>query len=138
LRSRLLIISSVAFAVLAIPSRVNSNTHAQLEACLPAGIRLADVAERRRELAPDGSTAGEHPVTVEEKLKQLGACCDSGGKLIDANHRAIVFFRESGCWGYPPPDHREILQKQRAELETLRKEHTVITMTCNPSGARIP
>jgi hypothetical protein len=37
--------------------------------------------------------------------------------------------------GNPPADYQEILQRQREELEKLKKQYTVIEMTCNPEGA---
>ncbi|MDQ6859645.1 MAG: hypothetical protein M3032_00600 [Verrucomicrobiota bacterium] len=77
-------------------------------------------------------------VTVEEKLAAVGALCSSANKLVDANEREITFYHLIGCWGYPPPDYRELLQKQRSELEELNKRYTVIEMTCNPSGAHLP
>jgi hypothetical protein len=72
-------------------------------------------------------------ITVEQKLKELGARCRRG-KLVDARGREIRFYHLQGCWGNPPPDYLEILERQRKELETLKKSYTVIEMTCNTSG----
>jgi hypothetical protein len=135
---KILALSTAAAVIAARPLVAEHQPTQQAADCLPAGIRLSDVAELRRELRPDGSTAAEKPITVAEKLKQLGASCDANRKLVDTNSRPIVFYRLSGCWGKPPPDYQQILQKERAELDKLQKEHTVITMTCNSSGARIP
>jgi len=71
--------------------------------------------------------------TVEQRLIELDARCDKG-KLVDAAGKEIYFYRLKGCWGNPPPDYQEILQRQNEELEKLRKRYTVIEMTCNPEG----
>ncbi len=100
--------------------------------CLPKGIKPTDVVE-----AALGSATGK-PQLVSDMLEQLRATCDGEGKLIDGNGRSIVFYHLIGCWGYPPPGYLELLEKQRLELDELKQHHTVIGMTCNPSGARIP
>lgn len=97
--------------------------------CLPDGMRATDVVSA--EVARPGEPARK--VLVRDKLKALGARCRRG-KLVDARGREIRFFRLQGCWGNPPPDYLEILERQRKELETLKKRYTVIEMTCNPSG----
>jgi hypothetical protein len=99
--------------------------------CLPPGIQLSDVVEAKA----DGD-AGE-AVTVAHKLQQLKATCSSTNKLVDGAGREIVFYRLKGCWGNPPDNYDEILEQQRKELEQLKKERTVIEMTCNPSGVPI-
>ena len=101
--------------------------------CLPADIKLSDVAEAH----PADASGKAQVVTVREKLDALRATCGAENKLVDENGRPIVFYRLIGCWGRPPPDYLEQLQKQRAALEQLRQRNTVIEMTCNPSGARI-
>ena len=99
--------------------------------CLPAGITLSDVVEAKM----DGK-AGE-AVTVAQKLAQVKATCSSANKLVDGAGREIVFYQLKGCWGNPPDNYEEILAQQGKELEELKKEHTVIEMTCNPSGVPI-
>ncbi len=98
--------------------------------CLPSGIQQEDVVSavgfKRREV-----------VTVAQKLRSLKARCKRG-RLVDSNGRAIYFFRLTGCWGNPPDNYQEILEKQNKELIRLRKRYTVIEMTCNPSGQQIP
>jgi hypothetical protein len=92
---------------------------APLAQCLPAGITLADVVSRG--------------LTVEGRLVQLKARCDSG-QLVDASGKEIRFYPLKGCWGNPPADAQEILDRQRAELEQLSRRYTVIEMTCSPGG----
>ena len=92
---------------------------ADLQHCLPAGIGFSDVVSTR--------------LTVEERLTQLNARCEKG-KLVDLGGTEIRFYRLIGCWGNPPADYAEILDRQRTELEGLRQRYTVIEMTCNPDG----
>ena len=75
-------------------------------------------------------------VTVNETLKRLQAHCRKR-KLVDARGKEIYFYRLAGCWGNPPLDYQEILQRQSEELQKLRKHYHVIEMTCNPSGGQI-
>jgi len=86
----------------------------------------------------NGQSVAASKVTVEGKLRELRATCSSENKLVDANGKPIVFYDLIGCWGYPPPNYQELLQKQRRELEKLKQDSTVVEMTCNPSAAQIP
>ena len=101
-------------------------------ACLQKGIQPADVVSHRGPNVAKGNQA----VTVEEKLASLKARCKRG-TLVDGSGKPIYFFRLTGCWGNPPADYQEILEKQNRELIRLRKRYTVIEMTCNPSGEQI-
>ena len=101
--------------------------------CLPQGMKPSDIVSTRLV----GSGKALRKVTVQEKLIQLKASCKQG-KLVDAAGREIRFFRLEGCWGNPPADYQEILQKQSEALEKLRRKYTVIEMTCNPDGVAIP
>jgi hypothetical protein len=102
--------------------------------CLPHGVKLSDVVQVT---AAESPGKPPHVLTVGEKLDQLRATCSAEKKLIDGSGRPIVFYHVIGCWGYPPPDYEELLQKQRVEVEQLKQQNTVIEMTCNPSGTRI-
>ncbi len=101
-----------------------------LSQCLPSGIKVQDIVEaiqvRSYPLVVD-------KVTVGRKLKELKASC-CGGKLRDASGREILFYRLTGCWGNPPVNYRDILERQKKEIGKLRERYTVIEMTCNPSG----
>jgi len=101
-------------------------------ACLQKGVQPAEVVSVRVK-KPGGAV---RPTTVSEVLKQIKAYCKRG-KLVDAHGKEIYFYRMAGCWGNPPADYQEILQRQSKELQKLRKHYHVIEMTCNPSGEQI-
>jgi len=103
-------------------------------ACLPKGIQASEVVSYRG--AGPALPGSKQEVTVEEKLKSLKARCKRG-TLIDGSGKPIYFFRLTGCWGNPPEDYLDIMEKQNNELMRLRKRYTVIEMTCNPSGEQI-
>lgn len=106
-----------------------TNGSQSFSGCLSKEIKPSDVVSSRLV----GSSTVLKKTTVEEKLIQLKASCKKG-KLVDAAGREIRFYRLEGCWGNPPADYQEILQKQSEELEKLRRRYTVIEMTCNPDG----
>jgi len=83
--------------------------------CLPTGIALSDAVSAR--------------LTVEGKLIELQARCEQG-RLVDVDGKEIRFYRLIGCWGNPPADYRERLDRQRTELEGLKAQYTVIEMSC--------
>jgi hypothetical protein len=112
-------------------SSFQNGTSSSWANCLPTGIKLTDVVERIGAESP-------HTITVEQKLDSLKATCNSEKKLLDQQGRQIVFYNLIGCWGHPPPDYQERLQEQRQEIAKLKQTHTVIEMTCNPSGIQIP
>ena len=131
----LLLVSPTVLLAQVVPKpapKPSSPLQESLGACLPSTIKLSDVAEVLR------SSPTARAITVADKLQEVKATCDAQERLIDAEGREIVFYPLRGCWGHPPPDYREIMQKQRAELERLKQTKTVIEMTCNPSGVRIP
>ena len=101
-------------------------------ACLPAGIHATDVVSAQWLK----SSNVVKKITVEQKLTEIKARCKKA-KLVDASGKEIYLFRLTGCWGNPPEDYQEILQRQNDELEKLRKRYTVIEMTCNPEGVQI-
>jgi hypothetical protein len=115
----------------------NGAAQSPLAKCLPAGIKLSDVVEATIAGYANDKPVESHKVTVEQKLNALKATCDSDNKLVDGNGKQIVFYHLTGCWGNPPPGYQEILQKQRAEIDKLKQQYTVIEMTCNPSGVHI-
>ncbi len=106
--------------------------------CLPPGIKLADIVQVIRAGGEGSEATSARSVTVAQKLQELKATCHGANKLVDGGGKEIVFFPLQGCWGNPPPDYQEILQKQREEIERLARQYTVIEMTCHPAGVRIP
>jgi hypothetical protein len=88
---------------------------APLAQCLPAGIALSDPVDPQ--------------TTVGQRLVDLQARCDHG-TLVDASGTAIRFYRVVGCWGNPPADYLEILERQRRELQALRTQSIVVEISC--------
>ena len=103
--------------------------------CLQNNIKPEDVVSAALS-KPGMSHRNETKVTVDQTLQRLKAHCRKR-KLVDANGREIYFYRLAGCWGNPPADYQEILQRQSEELQKLKKHYHVIEMTCNPSGEQI-
>jgi len=99
--------------------------------CLPAGIKPDTVVTSERVMSK-GSTA-IRKVTVSQLLTKLRARCKKG-KLVDGKSREIYFYRLVGCWGNPPDDYQELLEKQRNEIVRLKKKYTVIEIPCNQDG----
>jgi len=108
-----------------------------LSQCLPSGVKLDDVVSADINGYSNGQPAGIHKVTVEQKLTELNAVC-SNSKLVDSYGKEIFFYHLTGCWGNPPYDYLEIVEKQLDEINKLKEQYTVVEMTCNPSGIPIP
>ena len=100
-----------------------------IDACMPAGTQATDIVSSQA-VKPGGKVV---TVTVAQKLKALGARCRKG-KLVDAKGTEIRFYQLVGCWGNPPDDYQEQLERQTRELTKLRKRYRVIEMTCDSSG----
>jgi len=97
--------------------------------CVDRNIDLSDVVS--------ASIDGSSRITVKDKLSVLKARCRRG-KLVDARGRQIRFYHLVGCWGNPPLNYQEILERQRKDLADLKKKYAVVEMTCNPNGIAIP
>jgi hypothetical protein len=87
-----------------------------LSSCLPKDLTL--------------STKINDTETVGAKLTLLTASCNSKNVLVDGNQREITFYYLTGCWGTPPPDYQQQMQKQQDELAALAKKYTVIEISC--------
>lgn len=102
--------------------------------CLPAGL----TQERTVIIPTSGSRSS--PATKRIKLKealiQLGARCKKG-KLRDKSGKEIYFFTLTGCWGNPPDNYQQILEKQEQELRRLKKKYAVIQIPCSESDPRM-
>jgi hypothetical protein len=111
-----------AIPALAVADEDAGRSPSQNLSCLPKDVRAGQ--------AVSYGTKGKSVLTVEKKLAEMKARCRRG-KLVDARGREIRFFRVS-CWGNPPPDYREIRQRESAEFAKLKKRYTVIAFSCNP------
>ncbi len=96
--------------------------------CLPPDVQLSSIVSAQ---ALGGGKVVK--VTVQQTLNQIGAQCRSG-TLVDSTGREIRFYPLTGCWGNPPDNSQDILQRQQAAIAKLKEQYTVIEMTCNPSG----
>ena len=105
---------------------------AQTYPCLESGVKEDNVTGFRTVTSKTSESRTEK-VTVKQALKKMGARC-LRGKLVDGQGRQIRFYFLQGCWGNPPEDYLEILDRQKKEIERLKKRYTVIEMTCNPRG----
>jgi hypothetical protein len=101
--------------------------------CLPADINSSDVVTTQLKTGPTNEVK---TVTVGRKLIEMRARCRKG-KLVNKRGTEIHFVRMVGCWGNPPDNSEEILQRYATELAKLRKRYHVIELTCNPSGQPI-
>ena len=107
----------------------------KFSACLPADVKLDEVVSVQ---APDSSDPNQaksaKSLTVQDVLTKLKAYCKKG-ELVDGKGKPIYFYRLIGCWGNPPDDYQEQLERQAKKLEELRKKYTVIEILCalNPS-----
>ena len=106
---------------------------AQTYTCLPANIKENDVASVATVRSKTGKTSVEK-ITVNQTLKAMGSRCTKGN-LVDKAGKQIRFYFLHGCWGNPPADYLGILNRQRIELDRLKKQYSVIEITCNPSGS---
>jgi len=93
--------------------------------CLPGDFKLTDIISyRQKRKESDGY------VTIKDKLIQIKAQCKKG-KLLDSQGREIRFFKFS-CFGNPPSDYEEIIEKEREEFDKLQKRYTVLVLECDP------
>ena len=100
--------------------------------CLTSDVKETDISEVRIDTTKDGKPITEK-ITVRDVLKKLKAGCVRG-KLVDGKGKEIRFYFVHNCWGNPPEDYLERLEKQRKDLENLQRQFTVIQMTCNPTA----
>ena len=98
----------------------------RFSSCLPEGVKLTtEILEDS-----DGSTsAKDKPKTVASKLAELRARCKNR-KLVSRNGKEIRIVQLIGCWGNPPEDYQEQVQRQQREIEELRKKYIVIEIPC--------
>jgi hypothetical protein len=122
----LILVGTALLATLPIPTMATGSD----DGCLPQGINATDVVSIQA--ARPGKNSEAVTVTVAQKLKELKARCRKH-KLVDSRGREIRFYQLVGCWGNPPADYRQQLERQARELATLRRRYRVIEMTCSTS-----
>jgi hypothetical protein len=101
----------------------------RFSSCLPEGVKLnSEILEES-----DGSTRAKgSPKTVTSKLTELRARCKNR-KLVTRTGKEIRIVQLIGCWGNPPADYEEQLQRQERELKELREKYIVIEIPCSPN-----
>ena len=115
--------------VLLWPVAVRSNSD-RFDGCLPKDV---DPKARVQEESSDLSSAkSKQKTNVEQKLIALRASCVKG-KLVDKSGKEFRFVHLLGCWGNPPEDYQEQLDKQQAELSRLKEKFTVVEISCDQS-----
>ncbi len=119
------ILNGTTMAATFIRDTTNTAQSTNLSSCLPSGVTLDTVVS-----IDDG---GANKITVGQTLNSLGASCNSG-QLVDSNNKVIKFYNLVGCWGNPPYNYQQILSQQNQDIQNLKAQYTVITLTCNPSG----
>ncbi len=102
-------------------------TNKEFTSCLPADTSLEEVVSAPQAKSATGKAS--KPVTIRDTLLKLKARCRKG-KLVAGNGREIRFYRLIGCWGNPPDDYQEQLQRQSEELQRLKKKYTVVEIPC--------
>jgi hypothetical protein len=131
--SRMILVEPTLIMAVLLGSCLVTSPSGRFQQCLPDGTELTDVVSTTN--VKPGSGLEPKKTTVEQKLIELKARCKKG-KLVDGSGKEIRFYRLVGCWGNPPEDYQEILARQAAEIEKLRKRCTVVEMTCNPSSVQ--
>jgi len=98
--------------------------------CLPNGIKPDTIVNSERVVPKRGRA-----VTVKQLLIEIKARCRKG-KLVDGSGLEIRFYRLIGCWGNPPADYQEMLERQNNELNSLKKKYLVIEIPCQTGDPR--
>jgi hypothetical protein len=101
----------------------------RLSSCLPEGVKLTNEIFEES----DGSTTAKgKPKTVASKLAELKARCKNS-KLVTRNGKEIRIIQLIGCWGNPPEDYQEQLNRQQREIQEFKKKYIVIQIPCTPN-----
>jgi len=93
--------------------------------CLPDNAQLKSQIQEQQ----PHSKAEAKPKTLGAKLIELKAQCRKG-KLMDHHGKEIRIVELIGCWGNPPEDYQEQLDRQEEELKGLREKYVVIVIPC--------
>jgi hypothetical protein len=119
----------ILLLMLSLPTTYQHKQNGEHCDCLPEGFQSEDVV-----VAPSATT-NTKKVTLGKELLRIKAVCRKG--QLYAQGKQVRIYRLAGCWGNPPADYQEILQRQQDELKKLAKEYIVITLPCNPEGRMI-
>ena len=125
---------SVLTLLLVIGNPVMSQKPDRFSSCLPDTVDLKAVVQE--EPVDTKTEAKPKTRTVEQKLLALDARCRNG-KLVDKAGKEISFVQLLGCWGNPPEDYQEQLDRQQQEIKRLKEKHTVIEISCAQDPSKI-
>ena len=121
-----MLLSSLVLALTLLTPVSGAKTN-RLASCLPEGVKLtSEILEQSA-----GSTSAKgRPKTVTSKLAELRARCKNK-KLVTRTGKEIRIVQLIGCWGNPPEDYQEQMNRQRRSIEELRKKYVVIQIPCS-------
>jgi len=115
--------------MLTLLTTASGSKNQRFSSCLPEGVKLT--SEIFDEFNGSPSPKGK-PKTVASKLAELRARCKNR-KLITRDGKEIRIVQLIGCWGNPPEDYQEQMNRQRRDIEELRKKYIVIQIPCTPN-----
>jgi len=103
-----------------------------LSNCLPAGVKLSDEVGMKNTTDQFGHILDSTPITLQDKLAELNAVCDSDRTLTNAAGNVIYLYSDTACWqGVAPSNSQELLAKQSNEVKALERSYIVIEIPCN-------
>ena len=120
---------SALVLMLTILTPVSSSKPDRFASCLPDGLKLTSELSEESDGSPSAKLKRK---TLVMKLVELRARCRNG-KLITRSRKEIRIVQLIGCWGNPPEDYQEQIDRQRREIEELRKKYIVIEVPCTPN-----
>ena len=107
--------------------------------CLPGGVTLQSevvddlpAARLDKETQNSKLQSKRKPKTVQSVLIEMKAQCRKG-TLTARNGKGIRIVQLIGCWGNPPEDYQEQIDRQRKEIEKLKEKYVVIEVPCTAS-----
>jgi hypothetical protein len=121
-----MLLLTFAFMLLTPISGSNSD---RITSCLPEGAKLTSKILEGSDKSP---SAKRKPKTLGARLTELKARCRNN-KLVTRNGKEIRIVELIGCWGNPPADYEEQLQRQERDLKQLREKYVVIEIPCSPT-----
>jgi hypothetical protein len=99
--------------------------------CLPKEVALESIVSGENSKSASGSI--QKTETVRQTLARIKARCRRG-KLVDGAGKQIYFYHLIGCWGNPPENYMELLERQDQEIQRLKKKYRVIQISCAQNG----